>query len=337
MDVVLRTLFVHTPGTRLVMDGNSIKALREGEPTRRLPLHAIDTLVVLGGVDVSTPLLLRCAEQERVVAFLSRYGKPRAVVDGALTGRSHLRRLQYAAHANPDRRAELAGCVVQGKLEQMAWAMRQFARSTAPTVRESLRETAAELASATASIPGRSREQLLGIEGESSRRYFAAYGKVVRDNPWRGRHRRPVTDPINALLSWCYGMTRISVHGALAVAGLDPGTGYLHGDRASQPSLVLDLMEEFRPSADVFAAKLWNTRQLQDKHFITGVTGSVEMTADGREVLFDAWHRLRSETVSLKGRALTVPNAMVPIIQAHGMAKALRNGEPYEAHVRVVR
>lgn len=337
MDVVLRTLFVHTAGTRLVLDGNSIKALREGAPTRRLPLQAIDTLVVLGGVDVSTPLLLQCAEQGRVIAFLSRFGKPRAVVDGALSGRSQLRRLQYAAHADPARRAEIAGCVVRGKIEQMAWALRQLGRSASPSAQAELRTAAVELAAATASIPGRSRDQLLGIEGDSSRLYFAAYGSVLRDSPWKGRHRRPVTDPINALLSWCYGMTRISVHGATAAAGLDPGTGYLHGDRASQPSLVLDLMEELRPSADIFAARLWNTRQIQAKHFVTGVTGAVEMTADGRDILFEAWHQLRSDSVTLKGRSLTVPNAMVPVIQAHSLANALRNGATYEAHLRVVR
>ena len=39
MEPVLRTLFVHSPGTRLVLEGDSIKALRDGEPTRRLSLQ----------------------------------------------------------------------------------------------------------------------------------------------------------------------------------------------------------------------------------------------------------------------------------------------------------
>lgn len=283
MEPVLRTLFVHSPGTRLVLEGGSIKALREGEPTRRLPLQAIDTLVVLGGVDVSTPLLLHCAENQRVVAFLSRYGKPRAVVEGSLAGRSQLRRLQYAAHADPGRRAELASCVVRGKLRQMSWALRQTARTAAEDEAPRLRQVAGALEFATSTTEGLPRPELLGVEGEATRRYFTAYGSALRDSPWKGRHRRPLTDPMNALLSWCYGMTRIAVQGAVAVAGLDPGTGFLHGDRASQPSLVLDLMEEFRPTADVLAAKLWNTRKVQPKHFATRVSGAVELTTEGRE------------------------------------------------------
>lgn len=337
MEPVLRTLFVHSPGTRLVLDGGSIKALREGESTRRLPLNAIDTLVVLGGVDVSTPLLLHCAENQRVVAFLSRFGKPRAVVEGSLVGRSQLRRLQYAAHADADRRAELAACLVSGKLRQMSWALRQAARSAAESEAPPLREVAGTLDMSASTCLGLQRQELLGVEGEATRRYFKAYGLTLRDSPWKGRRRRPVTDPMNALLSWCYGMTRIAVQGAVAVAGLDPGTGFLHGDRASQPSLVLDLMEEFRPTADLLAAKLWNTRRVQPRHFTTGVSGAVELTVEGRAILFDAWHEHRLQPASLRGRSLTVPHAMVPIVQAHAMANALRNSTPYEAHMRVVR
>lgn len=340
MEPVLRTLFVHTPGTRLVLDGNSVKALRDGEPTRRLPLSAIDTLVVVGGVDVSTPLLLHCAENQRVVAFLSRFGKPRAVVEGALQGRSELRRQQYAAHADRVRRDELASSLVAGKLQQMSWGLRQLARSakdSAATSPARLREAARSMELSAEATPGLSRQEVLGIEGEASRRYFTAYGATLRDSPWRGRQRRPVTDPMNALLSWCYGMTRIAVHGAVAVAGLDAGTGFLHGDRASQPSLVLDLMEEFRPTADALAAKLWNTKQVQVSHFVTSVSGAVEHTLEGRKILFDAWHQHRSTDVTLRGRSLAVPHAMVPIVQAHAMANALRFGTAYEAHVRVVR
>lgn len=337
MEPVLRTLFVHTPGTRLVLEGNSIKALRDGEPARRLPLHAIDTLIVVGGVDVSTPLLLHCAENQRVVAFLSRFGKPRAVVEGALQGRSELRRQQYAAHSSPMLRDDLAGCIVKGKMHQMSWGLRQAARSAKGAAAGDLRDVALLLESSAAVTAGRTRQEVLGLEGEATRRYFTAYGSTLRDSPWRGRHRRPATDPVNALLSWVYGMTRIAVQGALAVAGLDAGTGFLHGDRASQPSLVLDLMEEFRPPADALVAKLWNTRQVQVKHFSGGISGAVELTAEGREIVFDAWHQHRLQTVTIRGRSLEVPNAMVPIVQAHTLANALRYGSPYEAHVRVVR
>lgn len=61
----LRTLFVHTAGTRLVLEGDAVRALRDDAPPRRLPLNAIDCITVLSGIDISTPLLTRCAEDGR--------------------------------------------------------------------------------------------------------------------------------------------------------------------------------------------------------------------------------------------------------------------------------
>ncbi|MFD5026602.1 CRISPR-associated endonuclease Cas1 [Streptomyces sp. NPDC058373] len=71
------------------------------------------------------------------------------------------------------------------------------------------------------------------------------------------RNRRPPTDPVNALLSYTYGLLRGLVHGAAEQVGLDPYIGFLHGIRPAKPALALDLMEEFRPAlADRFALTL---------------------------------------------------------------------------------
>jgi CRISPR-associated protein Cas1 len=339
MEPLLRTLFVHTAGTRLVLEGNAVKALRDDVPPRRLPLEAIDTLVVTAGVDVSTPLLIHCAEAGRIVAFLSSNGRPRALVEGMADGRSALRRLQYAAHADTDRRAQLAAAVVVAKLVQMEWALRQWARDAGPLEQAQIREAADRLAESIWAVRSGSpdRSTLLGVEGENSRRYFDAMALVVRDGAWRGRRRRPATDPMNAMLSWMYGLTRVMVQGSVMVAGLDPGTGYLHGDRPGQPSLVLDLMEEFRPVADRLAVRLWNTRQVQDKHFVRGLGGGVELTPRGREILFESWHKHRAQDVRIKGRSSMVPNGFVPILQANALANALRLGIAYQGHQRSVR
>lgn len=338
MEPQLRTLFVHTAGTRLVLDGHSVKAIRDDSPPRRLPLEAIDTIVVTGGVDVSTPLLVHCAEEGRLIVFLSGYGRPRALVEGVLDGRSALRRQQYAAHADLERRRELAAAVVQGKLDQMGWALRQWARDAAVDVRAGLRADADSLATTNERIDEElpSRDELLGFEGEATRRYFAAMGTVLPKGAWLGRRRRPPTDPFNATLSWLYSLTRVAAHGGVVVAGLDTGTGFLHGDRPGQPSLVLDLMEELRPAADRLAVRLWKLKRLQDRHFERVLGGAVSLTTAGREVLFEAWHHHRASEVAVRGRAQAVTNGFVPIMQAHAMANAIRHGGPYVPHRRRV-
>src|SRR5204862_398077 len=61
-----------------------------------------------------------------------------------------------------------------------------------------------------------------------------------------GREGRGATDPLNAALNYGYGILYAQVERALLLAGLDPYAGFLHADRPGKPSLVLDLIEEFR-------------------------------------------------------------------------------------------
>lgn len=333
----LRTLFVHTAGTRLVLEGDAVRALRDDAPPRRLPLNAIDCITVLSGIDISTPLLTRCAEDGRTIAILSRYGKPRALIEGPDSGRGQLRKAQYQAHFDQERRSELASSVVDGKIRQMTWAVRQWARDAGPHERVLLQQIAAALQDDRLGLAGAERAQALGIEGAASRRYFAAFPLVLKSQGFPGRQRRPPLDPVNAVLSFLYAMTRLSLHGAVHAAGLDSYCGFLHGDRDGQPSLVLDLMEEFRPTADRVAVSLFNRRQLRDEHFETALTGAVSLTDEGREIVMNTWHQHRTHEAQIKSARMAVPNAAVPIVQANLLANALRSNGPYLAHEQVVR
>ena len=70
---------------------------------------------------------------------------------------------------------------------------------------------------------------------------------IVEDKvEFMGRDHRGADDPLNALLNYGYGILYGHVWGAVAHAGLEPFAGFLHVDRPGKPSLVLDLVEEFR-------------------------------------------------------------------------------------------
>lgn len=61
-----------------------------------------------------------------------------------------------------------------------------------------------------------------------------------------GRQTRGAINPVNLLLNYGCGILYTTVWGALVNTGLEPFAGFLHVDRAGKPSLVLDLIEEFR-------------------------------------------------------------------------------------------
>ena len=77
------------------------------------------------------------------------------------------------------------------------------------------------------------------------------------------RVRRPPTDPVNAVLSLLYTFLYNQVYSAIRQAHLDPYLGHLHSLDYGRYSLVLDLMEEFRPViVDSLVFTLFNMRIL---------------------------------------------------------------------------
>ena len=82
------------------------------------------------------------------------------------------------------------------------------------------------------------------------------------------RTRRPPTDPVNAVLSLGYTFLFNELMGAVSMVGLDPYFGALHTVEYGKPSLVLDLMEEWRPVLiDTLILSLFNMNVITNADF----------------------------------------------------------------------
>ena len=112
-------------------------------------------------------------------------------------------------------------------------------------------------------------DQLLGIEGWTSKIYFGLYRRAF-DPDWdfTKRTRRPPKDPVNAMLSLGYTLMGYAVISALEIVGLDPYLGFFHTEKYGRPALALDLVEEFRtPIVDSLVLSLANHHILEPDDF----------------------------------------------------------------------
>jgi CRISPR-associated protein Cas1 len=170
---------------------------------------------------------------------------------------------------------------------------------------------------------------VLGIEGQAAKRYVSRWPHLISDHAQirapATRTSRPPTDPVNAALSFGYGMLRVAVHGAIEHAGLDPYIGYLHGIRPGKPALALDLMEEMRALlVDRLVFTALNRRQLQPKHFTVHLGGACELNDDGRRAYLGLWSEARRRSWPHQHLGRQVAAATIPIIQARLLARHLR-------------
>ncbi len=89
---------------------------------------------------------------------------------------------------------------------------------------------------------------LLGVEGAAGA-YFRGIRLLLDDTAAAGFRRRDRSDVdiVNVLVNYYSALLREVVMGAMVAAGLDPYLSFLHTPSRGRPTLVFDLMEEWRP------------------------------------------------------------------------------------------
>jgi CRISPR-associated protein Cas1 len=251
-------LIVEGRGTFVSKHQGRLRVSREQKMISEVPLiHLERVIIVDNGIALSSDVIRVCCEEGIPIHFLSGHGKPVASLYSAgLTGTVLTRRAQLLAYEN-SKGVVAAKAMIAGKLENQANLLRYIAKyrkETEPTLHEELmlvalemRDALHELTQLHAEHIDDIREQLMSVEGRAAQKYWTAIGRIIpSDLQWPGRETRGATDPFNASLNYGYGILYARVEQALILAGLDPYGGFLHADRPGKPSLVLDLIEEFR-------------------------------------------------------------------------------------------
>ena len=211
-----------------------------------------------------------------------------------VTKNVELRKRQYSWAMDPERSLGIARSIVSGKIRNSRALLRRNESLSGTDLLSDLDDLAVEAQEAE------SMGELLGLEGAAARAYFSSFGRMFKadgaDFSFEHRNRRPPRDPVNAVLSYLYGVLVKEAFVTLQAVGFDPYLGFYHQPRFGRPSLALDLMEEFRPAiADPVVIALFNNRELKkDDFLVTSLGVSMEPSAK-RKVLAAYEHRVGTE------------------------------------------
>jgi CRISPR-associated protein Cas1 len=251
-------LIVEGRGPFLSKHQGRLRVTREQKMVTEVPIiHLKQVLIIDGGVAISSDAVRVCSEEGIPIHFLDSRGAAIAEIYSAgLTGTVLTRRAQLLAYENAAG-VGMAKSFVRGKLENQANLLRYIAKYRKETdlalheelmlVAIEMRDYLYELEQLKAEKVEEIREQVLSVEGRASQRYWSAIARVIpTELVWSGRETRGAADAFNSALNYGYGILYCQVEQALVLAGLDMYGGFLHADRPGKPSLVLDLIEEFR-------------------------------------------------------------------------------------------
>ncbi len=251
-------LIVNQFGAFLGVKSERLQVRQKGQVTEEVALCNLEGVLLTGrGISISCDALRKCVEAGIPLSFLAFNGAPYARLEAPGLGATvQTRRAQLLAYGD-GRGVALALGFAGGKLANQANLLKYMAKyrhQTDPGAYRRARDAAIaiealqrEVLALRAGCVDELRPALLNREGRAAAVYWETVGGLLNlAKPWAGREHRGATDPLNSALNYGYGILYSQIEHAAILAGLDPYAGFVHVDRPGKPSLVLDLIEEFR-------------------------------------------------------------------------------------------
>ena len=269
----IMNVYINTQGAKIIREGRHLLVKKGDGVYHTLFTYKLKQLLIFGNIEVTHPAMCQLMKNNIDVVFLSQTGRYLGRLATPESKNVFLHKRQYRLIDDEAFCLRFSKNIVSGKLSNMATLLMRIKRTrNAHEPSEKAREIQNLLKLVESAL---SVDSVRGYEGRGSAVYFSAFSKgFIEPQEFTKRVRRPPTDPVNAVLSLTYTFLMNRVYAAVRVAGLDPYPGFLHKIDYGRYSLVLDLMEEFRPIiADTLTLSLFNLKILKPSDFIRETPG----------------------------------------------------------------
>jgi len=260
-------VYVLDQGSTVHKRGDCLEIRSRDGKVNTVRMIEISQLCLYGGVEISTPAVVELMQRGVPVLHFTHGGWFEGICLGHTSKNIDLRIRQFEWARDKEKSLALARGMISGKIRNCRILLRRNDEQIPVEVLERLAEYACQAERAN------SFETLLGLEGAAAELYFSRLGCLLKTGDGRlsfqGRNRRPPKDPVNAVLSYLYGILVKECFVTLLSVGFEPYLGFYHQPKYGRPALALDLMEEFRPLiADSTMVSLFNNKELDIKDFV---------------------------------------------------------------------
>ena len=241
----MTTLYVTDQGAYLRVQHQQFQVFHEDELRCSVPVNQVSHVVLFGCCNVSHGAVSLALRRRIPILYLASNGRYFGRLE--TEGQAQIAYLtqQVQRSLDPDFTFKQSQSIILGKLHNSRVVLQRLNRKR-PT--ETAKAAIAGLAELMQKVPeATSIESMLGYEGQGAHLYFQAFATLLKGAfEFEKRTRRPPTDPINSLLSLGYTLLSQNVHSMVEAVGLHTHFGNLHMPQKNRPSLVCDLVEEFR-------------------------------------------------------------------------------------------
>ncbi len=241
----MKHLVISDYGTFLGVKSGMLLVRGKDKSQREYPLNRLTSLsIAKRGVSISSDLVEILSERGIKLFFLGFKGTAHATLIG------NVRHGVVSSRLNQFRFCEgetlpLSRKIISAKIKNQRGVLAYFARYHKQL--EQSDAIAALKENAKAALHAPDLNALMGHEGAAAKCYFQALKEAeLFSSSFERREGRGSREIINSMLNFGYAILSSYILAAVENAGLEPYLGVIHVMRPGKPSLVLDIMEEYR-------------------------------------------------------------------------------------------
>ncbi|MGH8002262.1 MAG: CRISPR-associated endonuclease Cas1 [Brasilonema sp.] len=334
----MAAIYLIEQGTNIYKDYQRFIIYVSEKPKLEVPIREVQQILVFGNIQLSTPVIQVCLQEQIPVVFLSQSGQYHGHLWSEESTNLDNQLIQIERRNDDYFQFQVSKAIVFGKLMNSKQLLLRFNRKRKVTeVEKAIFGISKDIDSLDLVD---NLDTLRGYEGIAAARYFPAFGQLITNSKFEFslRNRQPPTDPINSLLSFGYTLLFNNVLSFLVAEGLSPYLGNFHYGEKQKPYLAFDLMEEMRSVVvDSFVLKIINKSLLKPQDFdIVPSTGGVYLNQSARRVFLKQFETRMNEEVSHPDLQSQITYRHAIQLQVRRYKRCLLSGVPYEPFLRAV-
>lgn len=237
----ITTLHVKTKGVMLSISKNKFVLKEYGRVKQTYGIETIKRIVLDGkGFSLSSDVIYKCAMLGITIDFIDSHATPYASLvsyKASTTQTIH----KQAMLVQSSHQLQIAQEIIRGKVKNQLNYLKYLNKYH--TILDDHILKIEKIIKNIKSSP--SINSIMGHEGSISALYWDAI-KLILEVPFEGRVTYGAKDTVNSSLNYAYAILYGKVQHALIQAGLSLHISFLHALDDKKPTLVYDMIEEFR-------------------------------------------------------------------------------------------
>lgn len=252
-------IYISEYGTFLGKSSARLTISQNGAILKEIALNRISSINILkSGISLSSDLIESCSIRGIKIFFLDFKGVAHTSLSSTSSHAVVSTRKAQILTIESEYKKDIAKSLIIGKIKNQRATLQYFYKYKKKTNNyedihklEISISKLKEISSSLNNIELKNNPDwlslIMGKEGAAANIYFNAISTtLLSDLEFKNRINRGANDIVNSSLNYGYAILTSYIWQCVINSGLEPFAGVLHTDRAGKPSLILDLMEEYR-------------------------------------------------------------------------------------------